>query len=123
MITDAKRQAQKRRRDKADERGDCLKCCRRPKLFGYQLSQHCREVSESRRLDNRLHATEVAQEQKGIDPRVNKQVRQLCYSLSAQGRFDDGLREYGEYHEQPGSWYLERADEAEDAISPWEGAE
>lgn len=119
MISDAKRLAQKRRRDQADQRGDCTKCCRRKKLFGYQLCHECRERSESRRLDNRLHSTEVAQEQKGIDPRVNKQVRQLCYSLSACGKFDDGIPEQGEYHEQPGSWYLERDDMAADSISPF----
>ena len=120
MSNESKRLYQKKRRDEALKRGLCGKCCRTVALPGFRLCEHCRTTTKSRRLDNRLHATEAAQESKGIDLRIHKQVRQLCYSLSAEGRFDDGLREYGEYHEQPGSWYLERDDMAADSISPFD---
>ena len=119
MISDVKRKYQKRRRDEADQRGLCTKCCRRKKLPGYQLCHECRKLKEERRKDCRSNALAGLEESKGIDPRVNKQVRQLCYSLSAEGRFDDGIAEYGTYIEQPECWYRERADEAEDAISPF----
>ena len=119
MISDAKRQYQKRRRDEADQRGNCTKCYNRPKEPNYQLCPGCRKQKEERRKDCRANALAGLEESKGIDPRIHKQVRQLCYSLSAEGRFDDGIAEYGTYIEQPECWYRERADEAEDSISPW----
>lgn len=120
MISDVKRKYQKRRRDEADQRGDCLKCCKRPKQPGYQLCPGCRKQKEERRKDCRVNALAGLEESKGIDPRVNKAVRKLCYSLSATGCFDDGIPETGTYIEQPECWYRERADEAEDAISPFD---
>ena len=119
MSNESKRLYQKKRRDEALKRGLCGKCCRAVALPGFRLCEHCRTTSESRRKDCRANALAGLEESKGIDPRIHKQVRQLCYSLSAEGRFDDGIAEYGTYVEQPECWYRERADEAEDAISPW----
>ena len=118
MSYEAKRRDQQRRRDKANECGNCTKCYRAPKLPGYQLCGSCRERVTARNRNAHARTEAGAIEQKGVDQKVHKQVRQLCYSLTADGHFDDGLPEYGEYVEPPIDWYHERED-AEDAISPF----
>ena len=66
----------------------------RPKQPGYQLCPGCRKQKETAERLSRQR-TRRTRRIKGIDPRVNKAVRKLCYSLSATGCFDDGIPEAG----------------------------